>query len=120
MAKDDYDVIVFKILLYYYGCLKHNIKFEQVIFEKTIGLKDISEGYFNQILKMMKDENLIDGIFFTKAWGNIYIPISNLSDVVITADGIHYLKENSAMQKAKDYIKEGVDLAAKLIEIVKL
>ena len=55
-----------------------------------------------------------------KHGGNIYIPISNLSDVVITVDGIHYLKENSAMQKAKDYIKEGVDLAAKLIEIVKL
>ena len=120
MAKDDYDVIVFKILLYYYGCLKHDIKFEQAVFEKTIGLKEIPEGYFNKILKMMKDENFIDGIFFTRAWGDEYILIGNLSDITITADGVHYLKENSAMQKAKDYIKEGVDLAAKLIEIVKL
>ena len=120
MAKDDYDVIVFKILLYFYGCLKRNIKFDKAVFEKTIGLKDISEDYFNQILKMMKDENLIEDIFFTKAWGNVYIPISDLSDITITADGIHYLKENSAMQKAKEYIKEGVDLAAKLIGIVKL
>ena len=45
MAKDDYDVIVFKILLYFYGCLKHDIKFEQVTFEKTVGMKDISEEY---------------------------------------------------------------------------
>lgn len=120
MSKDDYDVIVFKILLYFYGCLKRNIKFDKAVFEKTVGLEDISEDYFNQILKMMKDENLIDGISFTKAWGNIYIPISNLSDITITADGIHYLKENSTMQKIKDCVKEGVDLVAKLIGIVKL
>lgn len=120
MPKDDYDFIVFKVLLYFYGCLKHNIKFEQAVFEKTIGFNDISEEYFNQILKMMKDENLIEGISFTKAWGNIYIPINNLSDITITADGIHYLKENATMQKVKHYIKEGVDLVAKLIDIVKL
>ena len=120
MAKNDYDVIVFKILLYFYGCLKHEIKFEQATFEKTIGLNEISEEYFTQILRMMGNDNLIEGASFQKAWGGEYILISNLSDITITTDGIHYLKENSMMKKVKDNIVEGVDLVAKLVGIVKL
>jgi hypothetical protein len=120
MAKNDYDVIVFKILLYFYGCLKHEIKFEQATFEKTIGLNEISEEYFTQILRMMKNDNLIEGTAFQKAWGGEYILISNISDIIITSDGIHYLKENSTMQIVKDHIVEGIDLVAKLVEIVKL
>ena len=120
MAKDDYDVIVFKILLYFYGCLKHDIKFEQVTFEKTVGMKDISEEYFTQILRMMKAEGFIEGVSFTKAWGGEYIRLSNLSNIMITPTGIHYLKENSTMQKIKNHIANGVDLVAKLVGIVKL
>lgn len=120
MAKDDYDVIVFKVLLYFYACLKHDIKYDKNTFEKAIGLKEISEDYFMQILYMMKSEELIEGISFTKAWGGEKILLNDFSDIAITFNGIHYLKDNSTMQKVKNTIVEGVDLVAKLIGIVKL
>ncbi|MDO5014534.1 MAG: hypothetical protein Q4E28_01065 [Clostridia bacterium] len=36
MAKDDYDVIVFKILLYYYAVLKRKIVFEKTSLKYTV------------------------------------------------------------------------------------
>lgn len=67
---------------------------------------------------MMKKDGLIDGVHFTKAWGNVYILISDLSDMEITSSGIYYLKNNSMMQKVLKLIKEGAGIIASLIPFV--
>ena len=43
MAKDDYDVIVFKILTYLYACVKRKTVFEEAAFYHAIG--EIEKSY---------------------------------------------------------------------------
>ena len=106
MAKDDYDVVVFKILLYYYAIFKGTILF--------------ADGYLERVLKLMSEENLIDEVYVSKAWGNQYMMLNDLSDIEITAEGIHYLKENSGMENVKKYLLDHVEMISTLINIVSL
>lgn len=115
MAKDDYHVIVFKILVYLYAVLKREIAFDVITFKKAIKYDEINEQYFNSVLDMMKKEDLINGVTVIKAWGNDLIVASDLKDMHITSNGIHYLEENSTMNKIKQFLLENVELITSLI-----
>lgn len=117
MAKDDYDTIVFKILLYLYAVLKRKITFDEQAFYHAIGFKNIDNDYFINILYMMHEDGLIDGIVLKKAWGNTYILCSDLIDMTITSNGIHYLNDNKKMNKIKEYLLSNVDTIASLINL---
>ena len=109
MAKDDYDVIVFKILTYLYAVTKGKIAFMQAEYNHAIGRKNINEDYLFRIYKMMSDEGLIEELTFTKPWGSTLIPLFDESDITITAKGIHYLEENDKMRVVGNYLKEKAD-----------
>lgn len=112
MAKDDYDVIAYKILVYLYACMKGKAVFNKEVFHKAIKA-EISDDYLTKILKLMKDEELISGAVITKAWGGAYILSSEISDLEITAKGIRYLNENDPIRKL---IISGGGIVAGLIE----
>lgn len=120
MAKDDYDVIVYKILVYLYGCLKRKTVFSQEVFNKIIKRDSLNDDYLNDVIRMTQQEGLIEGASFVKAWGNIYIMTSDYSDLQITPTGIHCLKENSTAQKIKEALLESADTIAGLIGILML
>ncbi|MCD8115945.1 MAG: YjcQ family protein [Oscillospiraceae bacterium] len=61
MAKDDYDVLVYKIIVYLYACMKRKIIFDEAVFFKTVGRGEVSEDYFTDVLRLMQDEKLIEG-----------------------------------------------------------
>lgn len=46
--------------------------------------------------------------------------LNDLSDIEITAEGIHYLKENSGMENVKKYLLDHVEMISTLINIVSL
>ena len=69
MAKDDYDVVVYRMLVYLYAVLKHKIIFEDATFRQAVRKNIESDEYFTSILRMMKEENLIEGLSFERAWG---------------------------------------------------
>ena len=118
MAKDDYDYIVFKILTYLYGCLKRKNSFDKKVFRDCFVTQEVQEEYLADILRMMEKENLIEGLYFTKAWGNTYILVSDLEDMHITSAGIHYVLDNDKMRKIKDKVLESAPGA--VYELVKL
>ena len=115
MARDDYDTIVFKVLIYLYAVMKRKVVFTEETFYHAIGYEHIEDGYFVDVLRLMESENLLKGISVTKAWGNEYILSSDLCDMEITAQGIHYLKENRKMRQIKDILVENVDTIASVI-----
>ena len=117
MAKDDYDMIVYKVLVYLYACLKRKIVFDKLVFLKTVA-DGIDEEYLSSVLRLMSMEGLIEGVAFTKAWGNVYIRISDLCEMSITAAGIRYLKENRGMKKAAEAVKEGAEMIASLATLL--
>lgn len=65
MAKDDYDVLVSKITLYYYGVLKREIAYTDVSFKAAIKYKDISEEYLSDFIYMIQEE-YISGMAFVR------------------------------------------------------
>lgn len=116
MSKDDYQVIVFKILLYFYACLKRDITYEYETFIATVG--DINRDYLHDVLLMMQDSGYIKGIKYVKAWGNEIVITSNYQEIKITEKGIDYLTQNNTMKKVKDYLLSLTGLIPTLIKIV--
>lgn len=118
MAKDDYFVVVFKILTYLYSCLKGRCAFDKRVFIKVVEEQEINDEYLMRILKMMESEGLIDGLCFAKAWGNTYILASDYEDMKITVKGIEYLTENSTMNKIKKLFEGSTSLIGELIQMI--
>lgn len=118
MAKDDFDVIVFKILTYYYACLKRKISFDKSVLMKI--LDHVQEEYLTDIMRMMQEDGLISGVTVIKAWCNDYIITSELEDIRITLSGIRYLKDNSKMKELFEAVKASVGLLSNLVKITLL
>ena len=57
MAKDDYDVVVFRILVYLYAIFKGKQIFDQHIFLKVIS--KVEEDYLYRVLEMMQSKGLM-------------------------------------------------------------
>ena len=119
MAKDDYNVLVFRILLYLYGCLKRQYSFENEGFYAALGTK-VNEAYLSDILRNMSNDGLIKGAVFTHVWGDEYVLASSYDELKITPDGIVYLQENSTMKKVKEMLLDSAEIIVKLIKIVLL
>lgn len=120
MAKDDYDVIVYRILVYLYACMKRKISFEDATFQAAVRKNVESDEYFADVLRTMQEEGYIRGLVFVHAWCGDYILASDISDARITAAGIHYLEENSKMKKVGEFLKESVDIISTLAQMLAL
>lgn len=118
MAKDDYDVLVYKILLYLYAVFKRKKVFDEEEFKEALKVKEISEEYLINILNSMQEENLIKGLSFINPWGGEVLLSNDYSCMKIKADGIHYLSENGKMKKVRDFLLENADIFASLIKIL--
>ena len=116
MAKDDYEVIVFKILTYLYACLKRGQSVDKTILSPTSVCfckngASLQETYWHNVLCMMSEEGLIAGLNFTRPWGNgTAICINGITDCRITPTGIRYLSENSQVKNIFNELKEKGDL----------
>lgn len=112
MAKNDYYVLVAKILVFLYRKLKGQIstKAEDYIIPMS---KDfpVQEDYLNFVLMEMNRHEMIQGIKTTRAWGGDEIIISDLNHIMITQEGIDYLRENSAIRKALEQVPGAAAIA---------
>ncbi len=120
MARDDYSVLVYKILVYYYACMKRKIIFDQNVYDKVIGKEKLNDGYLENVYCMMQDEGLIKGFAYTKAWGETKIIISDEANISITAAGIRYIENSKKTNKVKRFLLGSVDYLAELIRILGL
>ena len=107
MAKDDYFVIVYKILAYLYVQLKAGQPIDSDMLAAHGGLFHINESYHAYILTSLLDEGYIDGVR-TKAWGGE--EFLDLSQCRITPHGIAYIFENTLFEKAKKFLKDVKDI----------
>lgn len=105
MAKDDYHVIVYKILAYLYVQLKNGEIIDKKCLMHDSILFNINYRYWAYIMKNMLEQGYIKGITVTKSWGSDVI-IDGLEYCEITPLGIEYLCDNSFMEKAKQFMKD--------------
>lgn len=118
MAKDDFFVVAYKILLYYYACLKRTRVFDKDEFDHMIGAKDINEDYLTDILVMLWENGYLKGVNPRKAIGGIIVGLNSPQNYKITLKGIEYLQENSMMSKTRDMLLKTASPIASLIKLV--
>ena len=105
MSKDDYYVIVYKILAYLYIQLKNGDDVDSKIISFNGRLFNIPERYWTYIIVHLYQDAYIENITIKKSWGNVIV-IENIDDIQITPKGIDYLLNNSLLEKAKEFLKE--------------
>lgn len=93
MTKDDYPVIAYKIMSYYYACLKEGVEGNITKAQELAGCNDV---YFRSVI-----DDLINNGYMA---GSITLDFAQEitdSDLRITLKGTEYLQKNSTMTKVK-------------------
>lgn len=104
MAKDDYFVLVYKILAYLYTCLKEGTPPNPEMLPANSSFLNINDVYWTYIMDNLQKQGLICGLVISPAWGS-RIVVSGLENCQITPDGIAYLFENDLLSRAKELLK---------------
>lgn len=110
MAKDDYSVIVCKILSYLYKKLKKSEEVDKAYVSVDSPLFDIQQPYWEYIMRHLVSEGLIEGVSLLNVMGREE-PAIRIRNIAISPKGIEYLENNSGMAKAKEYLHTVKDLA---------
>ena len=105
MAKDDYFVLVYKILKYLYKCLKSGASpdFNYLTYET----KDfpVHKEYWEYIIEKLVEEKYIEGVYVLRSDTN-FISVKYTSGMRITPLGIEYLEDNKIMKKVAKAVKD--------------
>lgn len=104
MAKDDYYTLAAKILIYLYKKIKNEEDAEPDYLRPMTKDFPINEKYFAYIIEMLEKQKFIE-VKITKAWGGDVIAIDAESMRILPA-GIDYLRENKAMRRICETLKE--------------
>ena len=104
MAKNDMEVIQYKILEYLYGCLKsgHLASMDEMAWKCR--LFDITREYWLVILRELIEEGYVSGLKYIDA--KDMECVIETGTITITKVGRQYLIENSRMQKIREELGE--------------
>lgn len=103
MEKDDYFVVVYKILAYLYVILKEGRHPDPNLLQHDSKMLVINKLYWTYIMESLQDEGHIKGLDVTTMWGGDKM-ISGLESCQITPAGIWYLMDDYTMEKVKDFL----------------
>ena len=120
MARDDYEVIMYRILVYLYACMKRKIIFDKTVLLGTVCKGAKNEEYLTDVFRMIQDEGFLDGLAFTHTWCNDFILANDIENSRITPAGIRYLKENSRMKQIGEMFRKDIDTIANLANLIEL
>lgn len=102
MAKNDYFVIICRVLTYLYSCLKEGEK--PCLDYMTPEVFECVPSYWDYILLHLYEDEYITGVSVIPILGEEKKP-RILPSIKITPKGIAYLQDNSMMAKARDFLK---------------
>ena len=110
MSSDDYEVIAFKVLSYLYSCMKGGKEVDIAAMRELVGCNEV---YLGAVIRGLQSRGLVEGFVFDGASGvAIDSPaLAVMRDPAITMDGAAYVRENSRMQKAKEFAGHAFDVA---------
>ena len=109
MAKDDMDVIIYKILRYMYECMKQGRKpmLEDICHDCM--LFKIPKSYWDNIIVELINAGYVRGFMHRDSKDGLVITMTD--SAAITLDGVHFLEENNRMAKAKQFLGTGFEIA---------
>ena len=104
MAKDDYYVIAYRILAYLYACLKEGTHPDMSYIKADSSAISINQNYWEYIIRHLCDDGYLEGVTLVRVVGQ-ETPGIKMLNPMITPKGIEFLQNNSAMAKARDFLK---------------
>ncbi len=109
MARNDMEVIQYKILEYLYGSLKagHPTSLEEIAWKCK--LFDITREYWLVIMRELIEEGYVSGLKYIDA--KDMEGVIETGKIAITRAGRQYLIENSTMQKIREELGEAFKIA---------
>ena len=110
MAKDDYHVIVFKMLQYLYAQLKKGEPIDRDKLSNDGEICQINRKYWTYILESMQEQELIRGLNRDVAGENSDYIWDQLERIQITPKGIDLLADQNAQSKVTEIIKGVIKL----------
>lgn len=108
MAKDDMEVIMYKILRYLYECMKNDKTPELSEYGWESELFSISKDYWMQIIIEMVEKKYIKGFTILKTKTCTIVEVKEKP--TLTMEGREFLLENSTMAKVRDNIGEAFNV----------
>ncbi len=105
MAKDDYFILVYKILKYFYKCLKSGAAPDFTYLAYETKEFPIHKEYWEYIFENLSDEGYIEGVYVIRA-DTGFTCIKYTSNIRITPLGIEYLEDNKMMKKVANAVKD--------------
>lgn len=103
MAKDDYFVVVFKLLNYFYQKMKAGESINQN--DLTPAKLGINLPYLMDIYRNLFEDGYLTGSYVESDYDGLE-EIHDLSVVRITTKGVEYLQDNSKMKQVYKTLKE--------------
>lgn len=114
MAKDDYFVMVNKLLRYLYKCLKQNITPDWDLVAPNTKDFPVHEEYFAYMLSHLLAAGHIEGIAEVRKVGSP-VRFKETDGLKITPDGIAYLEENSTMKRVTEFLGPAGEIAGTIL-----
>lgn len=105
MAKDDYEVIMYKILKYLYECMKNDKETELEHFAWSSKMFSVPKNYWCEIIITLVEKGYITGFEIIKHTKD-RPQVQTERPFKITFEGVQFLNENSGMQKVREYCEE--------------
>ena len=105
MAKDDYQVIVFRILKYLYQQLKKGKPVDAEMLRHDSKTCKVNEIYWRYIITSMQEEGLIRGLEIGKDQADAEPLVGQLGNVQITPKGIEMLSDSGMAEKVDNLLK---------------
>ncbi|WP_286209558.1 YjcQ family protein [Dubosiella newyorkensis] len=101
MAHNDMQVVICKILMYLYECLKAGKTPQWSDLQYNSKLIEIPEAYWKVIISELIRSGFIEGLMsYQTKNGSGWVD----NGIHITLKGVEYLEENQGMTKAKDFL----------------
>jgi hypothetical protein len=104
MAKDDYFVIVYRLLKYLYACLKKSKDPSTEVLDAEFFM--IDEKYWEYIIRHLKEGEYVEGVTLISLMNRPDKCVKIGLNFKITPKGIQYLEENPIFQKVKGAVKD--------------
>lgn len=106
MAKDDFEVVAYKVLAYAYACLKAGVEASAA---KALEVAGVNEVYFITALRSLASKGLIEDVPMFKDMNGDVIRYGE--SITITMDGAAYLRENGRMAKVGKFLGSAFEKA---------
>ena len=101
MAKDDINVIMYKILKYLYTCMKAGVK---PVPEEMISFLDIPELYWEDVILGLVEKGFINDIQKRTTTDGLIITLGERFGISI--DGMRFMDSDSKMEEVDEFLGE--------------